>query len=89
MAVMINLPFGRERLFSATQGRPLPDFASEIGVTSWAQFFLKYVVSHPSRPIAIPGMAQVRYIDDNLGAARPPLPDAAMRQRMEQVIDAL
>ena len=88
-AVMINLPFGRDRLFSATQGRPLPDFAAEIGVTSWAQFFLKYVVSHPSRPIAIPGMAQARYIDDNLNAARAPLPDAAMRTRMEAVIDAL
>ncbi|HTU12524.1 MAG TPA: aldo/keto reductase [Allosphingosinicella sp.] len=89
MAVMINLPFGRERLFAATRDRPLPDFAAAIGVTSWAQFFLKYVVSHPANPIAIPGMAQTRYVDDNLGAARDPVPDAAMRTRMEQVIDAL
>lgn len=89
MAVMINLPFGRERLFAATRDRPLPDFAAAIGVTSWAQFFLKYVVSHPANPIAIPGMAQTRYVDDNLGAARNPVPDAAMRTRMEQAIDAL
>ena len=89
LAVMINLPFGRGRLLQATQGRPLPAWAAEIGAASWPQVFLKYIVSHPSRPIAIPGMAQARYVDDNLGAARGPLPDAAMRRRMEQFIDAL
>ena len=89
LAVMINLPFGRDRLFTATRDRPLPDWAAEIGATSWAQIFLKYVLSHPARPIAIPGMAQTRYVEDNLGAARGPLPDAALRLRMEQFIDAL
>lgn len=89
VAVLINLPFGRERLFSATQGKALPDWAAEIGATTWAQLFLKYVISHPARPLAIPGMAQARYVDDNLSAARGPLPDAALRRRMEQYIDAL
>jgi aryl-alcohol dehydrogenase-like predicted oxidoreductase len=89
LAVMINLPFGRGRLLEATRTRPLPDWAAEIGATSWAQVFLKYIVSHPVRPIAIPGMAQTRYVEDNLGAARAPLPDAAMRRRMESFIDAL
>ena len=89
LAVMVNLPFGRGRLFEVTEGRPLPDWAGEIGATSWAQIFLKYIVSHPVRPIAIPGMARPQYIDDNLGAARGPLPDAAMRRRMEAYIDAL
>jgi aryl-alcohol dehydrogenase-like predicted oxidoreductase len=86
---MINLPFGRGRLFQATQGRPLPDWAAEIGATSWAQVFLKYIVSHPARPIAIPGTDQVRYVDDNLAAARGALPDAALRTRMERFIDEL
>ena len=89
LAVMINLPFGRGRLFQATEGRPLPPWAAEIGAATWAQVFLKYIVSHPVRPIAIPGMAQARYVDDNLGAARGALPDAAMRRRMEQFIDGL
>lgn len=89
IAVMINLPFGRDRLFNATRDMPLPDWAAEIGAASWAQLFLKYVLSHPSRPIAIPGTAQVRYAEDNLGAARGPLPDAALRARMEQFIDGL
>jgi aryl-alcohol dehydrogenase-like predicted oxidoreductase len=89
MAPMINLPFGRGRLFEATRGRPLPDWAAEIDAATWAQLFLKYVVSHPSRPIAIPGMAQARYATDNMAAARGRLPDAALRRRMEHFIDAL
>ncbi|OYW45634.1 MAG: hypothetical protein B7Z08_05230 [Sphingomonadales bacterium 32-68-7] len=87
--VMVNLPFGRNRLFQATAGKPLPHWAAEIGATSWAQVFLKYITSHPSRPIPIPGTDQVRYAEDNLGAARGRLPDAALRTRMEQFIDGL
>lgn len=89
MAVFVNLPFGRDRLFKATQGKPLPEWAAEFDCTSWAQFFLKYIVSHPAVTCAIPGMAQARYVDDNLGAARGRLPDPATRRRMEQYIDAL
>jgi len=89
LPAMINLPFGRGRLFSATEGKALPDWATEIGAESWAQVFLKYIVSHPARPIAIPGTDSVRYAEDNLGAARGMLPDAALRTRMEQFIDGL
>ncbi|MGX7896393.1 aldo/keto reductase [Tsuneonella sp. HG222] len=89
VAPMINLPFGRSRLFEAVAGKELPGWAAEIGAASWAQVFLKYVVSHPSRPIAIPGMARVAYVDDNLGAARGAMPDEAMRRRMEAYFDAL
>lgn len=89
LPAMINLPFGRGRLFSATEGMTLPDWATEIGAESWAQVFLKYIVSHPARPIAIPGTDSVRYVEDNLGAARGMLPDAALRTRMEQFIDGL
>ena len=86
---MINLPFGRGRLFSATEGMALPDWAREMGAATWAQVFLKYIVSHPARPIAIPGTDTVEYVEDNLGAARGMLPDAALRTRMEQFIDGL
>lgn len=89
VAPLINLPFGRGRLFQATQNRPLPDWAKEIDATSWAQIFLKYILAHPSRPIVIPGTGQVRHIEDNMAAGRGQLPDAAMRKRMEQFIDAL
>jgi aryl-alcohol dehydrogenase-like predicted oxidoreductase len=87
MAVMINLPFGRGRLFNAVQGKKLPEWATEFDCASWAQFFLKYIVSHPAITCAVPGMARPEYVVDNLGAARGRLPDAAMRRRMEQFID--
>jgi diketogulonate reductase-like aldo/keto reductase len=87
MAVMINLPFGRGRLFNAVQGKKLPEWASEFDCVSWAQFFLKYIVSHAAITCAVPGMARPEYVIDNLGAARGRLPDAAMRKRMEQFID--
>jgi aryl-alcohol dehydrogenase-like predicted oxidoreductase len=87
MAVMINLPFGRGRLFNAVQGKKLPEWASEFDCATWAQFFLKYIVSHPAITCAVPGMARPEYVVDNLGAARGRLPDTAMRKRMEQFID--
>ena len=87
MAVMINLPFGRGRLFNAVQGKKLPEWTAEFDCATWAQFFLKYIVSHPAITCAVPGMARPEYVVDNLGAARGRLPDAAMRKRMEQFID--
>jgi aryl-alcohol dehydrogenase-like predicted oxidoreductase len=89
MAVFINLPFGRGSVFRATQGKPLPDWAAEIDCTSWAQVMLKYIVSHDAVTCAVPGMAQTRYVDDNLKAAQGRMPDAALRRRMEQYIDGL
>jgi aryl-alcohol dehydrogenase-like predicted oxidoreductase len=89
MAVMINLPFGRGRLFNAVQNKNLPEWASEFDCASWAQFFLKYIVSHPAVTCAVPGMAKPEYVLDNAGAARGRLPDAAMRKRMEQFIDGV
>jgi aryl-alcohol dehydrogenase-like predicted oxidoreductase len=89
IAVMINLPFGHGRLFNAVQGKKLPQWASEFDCASWAQFFLKYIVSHPAITCAVPGMAKAEYVTDNVGAARGRLPDAAMRRHMEQFIDAI
>jgi aryl-alcohol dehydrogenase-like predicted oxidoreductase len=89
MAAMINLPFGRGRLFDAVRGRALPAWAAEFDCASWPQFFLKYIVSHPAVTCAVPGMARPEYVEDNLGAARGRLPDAAMRRRMESFIDAI
>jgi aryl-alcohol dehydrogenase-like predicted oxidoreductase len=87
--VMVNLPFGRGRLFEAVRSTPLPEWAREFDCQSWAQFFLKYVVSHPAVTCAIPGTAQTKYLSDNLGAARGRLPDAAMRTRMAELIDRI
>lgn len=88
-AVLVNLPFGRARLFSAVRGKPLPAWAAEFDCTSWAQFFLKYVIGHPAVTVAIPGTRKPAHVVDNLGAARGRLPDQAMRRKMEQFFEAL
>ena len=89
VAVMVNVPFGRDRLFKAVQGRDLPPWTAEFDCASWPQFFLKYVLAHEAVTCPIPGMAKAAYVEDNLGAARGRLPDAAQRARMEAFVDAL
>jgi aryl-alcohol dehydrogenase-like predicted oxidoreductase len=92
VAVMINVPFGgggRSSVFDVVEGMDLPDFAADFGAESWGQFFLKYLISHPSVTVAIPGTRRVEHVNDNVGAAMGRLPDAAERRRMEQWFDSL
>lgn len=89
IGVLVNLPFGRGRLFNAVGDRPLPDWAADIDASSWAQVFLKYVMSHPSGAIPIPGTTKPHHAEDNLNAARGRLPDATLRAEMERFIDPL
>jgi aryl-alcohol dehydrogenase-like predicted oxidoreductase len=89
MAVLINSPFGRNRVFTKTQGKPLPDFAKEIEATSWAQFALKYIIGNPMVTAAIPGIGRVDYLVDDMRAAKGRLPDEAVRKRMAAYVDAL
>ncbi len=90
VGVLINMPFGGRRdgnLFSRIAGRDLPDWAGQIDAKSWGQVLLKYVVSHPAVTAAIPGMTKIAHLEDNLGALRGRMPDAAMRARMEKYWD--
>ena len=89
MAVIINRAFGGGRLFDRVGEQPLPEWAADFGAASWAQFLLKYAVSHPAATVAIPGMTKVRHVDDNLGAAIGRLPTADERARMEVFFDGL
>jgi aryl-alcohol dehydrogenase-like predicted oxidoreductase len=91
MAVMLNVPFGGRRggnVFSLLADKELPEWAAEFDCTSWAQFCLKYLVSHPAVTCPIPGTTDVEHLTDNLGAARGRLPDAGMRMRMEELFDS-
>jgi aryl-alcohol dehydrogenase-like predicted oxidoreductase len=90
MAVMLNVPFGGRRgsVFGLLADKELPDWAAEFDCDSWAQFSLKYLISHPAVTCPIPGTTDVGHLADNLGAARGGLPDAAMRTRMEQLFDS-
>lgn len=88
-AVLTALPFGRNRLFARVRGQALPAYAAELGITSWAQFCLKFLISHPAVTCVIPGTDKVEYMLDNLGAGRGPMPDAAMRARMIATVEAI
>ena len=87
LAVLVNYPFGRGRVFEKFGQRPVPDWAKEIGIQTWAQFALKYLVSHPAVTAAIPGTATMVYLADNIGAARGTLPDEATRMKMAAMVD--
>ncbi|MGH7617592.1 MAG: aldo/keto reductase [Gemmatimonadaceae bacterium] len=89
MAVLVNSPFGRNRVFQKTAGKSLPDWAKEYDMSSWAQFALKYIVSNPQVTCAIPGIGTTQYLSDDLGAARGRLPDAATRKKMEAYLDQI
>lgn len=88
IAVLANLPFQRGRLFGKVGGKPLPPWAKELDVASWAQFFLKFVVSHPAVTCAIPATSRSRHLEDNMAAAYGRMPDAAMRARMVRYVES-
>jgi aryl-alcohol dehydrogenase-like predicted oxidoreductase len=81
-AVLTALPFGRARLFRAVRGKEIPDWARSFADT-WAQFFLKYLLSDPRVTAVIPGTADPAHMTDNLGAMRGPLPDPDQRKQMD------
>ena len=89
IAVMVNRPFADGAMFEKTRGKPLPPWAAEIGCASWAQFFLKFVVSHPAVTCVIPATAKARHMQDNCAAGLAPLPDAGQRARMATYWDGL
>jgi diketogulonate reductase-like aldo/keto reductase len=89
VAVIVNQPFEEGALFRRAKGKPLPPWAGELGVASWAQFFLKYIVSHPAVTCVIPATAKADHMRDNLAAGSGPVPDAAQRKRMAEFWDAL
>jgi diketogulonate reductase-like aldo/keto reductase len=89
MAVLVNRPFGGGTLFPKVRGRELPDWADDFDCTSWAQFFLKFVVSHPAVTCAIPATSNPRHAADNMGAGFGRLPDKATRERMAKYFASL
>jgi diketogulonate reductase-like aldo/keto reductase len=89
VAVLVNMPFEKARLFKLVEGRALPDFAKEIGAANWAQFFLKWVISHPAVTCAIPATHNPDHQAENIGALRGPLPDKEMRTRMLRHMESI
>lgn len=89
IAVMVYAPFGRTRLWDKVRGRQLPTWAAEFDAHTWAQFFLKFVISHPAVTVTTPATSRVEHMVDNLGAALGRLPDEEMRRWMVEFIEEL
>jgi aryl-alcohol dehydrogenase-like predicted oxidoreductase len=81
-AVLVMRPFEEGALFSAVRGKPLPGWAAEIGAATWAQAFLKFVISHPAVTCAIPATRRADHVLDNLASGSGAMPDERMRRRM-------
>ncbi|QKT04430.1 aldo/keto reductase [Ectothiorhodospiraceae bacterium 2226] len=82
VAVLVNRPFQQGALFRATRGSDLPGWASECDCDTWAQVFLKFIVSHPAVTVALPATSRLRHLEDNMQASFGRLPDEPLRERM-------
>ena len=89
IAVICNRPFEKGALLREVGSHPLPPMAKEIGATTWAQFILKYIVTHPAVTCAIPATSKVAHAQENVAAATGTMPDAAFRERMARHVASL
>jgi diketogulonate reductase-like aldo/keto reductase len=81
-AVLVNRPFGSGSMFGRVRGKPLPPWAAELGIASWAQYFLKWILGHPAVSCVIPATGNPKHVVDNIAGGSGSLPDEAMRARM-------
>lgn len=82
IAVLVNRPFGAGSLFREARNKPLPSFAKDLGATSWAELFLKFVIAHPAVTCAIPATSKTEHLRQNMNAGRTPLPDEPLRKKI-------
>lgn len=89
VAVIANEPFDAGNLFEAVEERALPGFAAELGIRSWAQYFLKFILADERVQFVIPATGKLEHLQELLQAASGPLPDAALRRRMRDELGEL
>jgi diketogulonate reductase-like aldo/keto reductase len=89
VGVLVNMAMEKGRLHKAVEGQQVPGFARELGIENWAQYFLKYVMSHPAVTCCLSSTSNPAHALENVGALRGPLPDAAMRDRMVRHLERL
>ncbi|HEY0368970.1 MAG TPA: aldo/keto reductase [Chthoniobacterales bacterium] len=89
VAVIVNRPLGGGGLFSRVRGKPLPDYAAEFDCTSWAQFFLKWIIANPAVTCAIPATNKVAHLEDNMRGGIGRLPNESLRKRMIETVAKL
>ncbi len=81
-AVLVMTPFESGELFRRVKGKPLPAIAADLDCTSWAQFFLKFIIGHPAVTCPIPATSKPAHLVDNVQAAFGRLPDPKQRDQM-------
>lgn len=89
VAVIANEPFDQGNLFEAMEGQPVPAWAAELGIHGWAQYFLKWILGDERVQFVIPATGKLEHLEELLGGARGPLPNAAQRQRMQAELGEL
>lgn len=89
VGVFVYAPFGRTRLWNRVGDRPVPEWAKEIGIESWAQFFIKFAAAHPDVTVVTPATSKPYHMLDNLRGGVGELPDKALQKRMAEFVDAL
>lgn len=89
IAVIINRPFDGGNLFNKIEHKSLPEWTKEIDCYNWAQYFLKYILSHPAVTVAIPATSKIDHMNENMGALLGSLPDSAMRKKMHSYYQSI
>ena len=89
IATLINRPFERGDMFRKVKGKPLPEWSAECDARTWAQFFLKFILSHPAVTCVIPATAKLSHMQDNMGAGFGRVPDASLREKMLEFYNSL
>ena len=89
LAVLVNRPLAAGTLFQRVRGKTLPRWAADLGCTSWAQYFLKFVISHPAVTCAIPATSKLSHLEDNMRAGLGQVPDSPTRARMVRALDEI
>lgn len=85
-AVLVMEPFASGDLFTRVKGKPLPAVAGELGCTSWAQLFLKFILAHPAVTCPIPATSKVKHLEDNMTALRGAVPTTAQRDQIAAAV---
>lgn len=89
IGIIVNRPYRQGALIRRFEGSPLPVWLPETGATNWAQFLLKFTISHPAVTCAIPATTRVAHVRENLACMEGPIPDPKLRQRIVDYVAQL
>ena len=88
VAILVNRAFVNGDFFDVVRDRELPEWAADFDCDSWAQFSLKFILSHPAVTCVLTETANPEHLVDNLGAGMGRLPDAATRAKMLELVQS-